>query len=316
MYKSEIDLSILLIFFVRSNTLFQVFDQIKKARPARLFLACDGPRENRADDLKKTEECKKIVEQIDWECDVKKYYSEFNRGCGEGPRSAITWAFGYVDKLVIIEDDCVVNQTFFPYMKEMLDRYENDSRIGVISGFNHFQSWDCGGNSYCFTKSGATLGWGTWKRVWDNYDYYVDGIKNKYYRRLIFNDFPNKNIAKKRCASWEKATKETREKKVNYWDIQFGFVKYSQSLLCIVPKANLIYNIGVGVGSTHTEANKKEKWKRGKILFMPTTDMEFPLVHPEFVVCDREYDEQCGKVLYKSFFRKLFNKVKRALIHR
>lgn len=314
MQPAKYDLSVLLIFFARPNTLKEVFEQVKKARPSRLFLACDGSRDNVPTECERIEECKKIVSDIDWDCQVFTHYSDVNLGCGKGPESAISWAFEHTDELVILEDDCVPNETLFPYMQEMLAYYRNDTRIGIISGFNHFYEWDCGENGYCFTKYGATLGWGTWKRVWDNFDFYVKGIQNKYYRDLLKNDIPNTKAGKERIDSWLRAATETPHKKVNYWDIQFGFVKYTQSYLCIVPKNNLIYNIGVGLGSTHTESNQTTRWKPGQVLFMPTKSMEFPLVHPEYVICDRKYDNMCfRKVLHKNLFKKAFGKIKRML---
>ena len=274
-------------------------------------MACDGPREGNSNDVKMIEECKKIVQNVDWDCEVHTKYSEENLGCGKGPSSAISWAFEFVDKLVILEDDCVPNESFFPYMEEMLDKYEHDERIGIISGFNHFKDWDCAENSYFFTKCGATLGWGTWKRVWDKYDYYVEGINNEYLFRLIKKEVILKKDGNIRCKSWKSASKETKDKKVNYWDVQFDFLKYSQSYLCIVPRSNLIYNIGCGPGSTHTESMQSSKWKPGQILFMPTTKMEFPLKHPKYVICDRNYDKKAMKML---FHRSLLKRVIKKLI--
>lgn len=311
MKEYKIDLSVLLIFFTRPDTLEKVFEKVKEARPSKLFLACDGPRDGNERDVLATEQCKKIVENIDWECEVYKRYSDVNLGCGKGPATAISWAFEHVDKLLILEDDCVADSSLFPFMAEMLDKYKGDERIGAISGFNHLKNFDCGGNSYCFTKTGATLGWGTWKRVWDKFDFNVKNIKNDYYLKLLPNQFKSSYIAKRRISAWEKASNETLIKKVNYWDIQFGFVKYSQSYLTIVPKNNLIYNIGVGVGSTHTEHTKKTSWKPGKILFMPTEALEFPLIHPKCVICDTYYDSKVLKILYPTKLKKLFYKVKR-----
>lgn len=311
---SDNNLAILLIFFARPNTLEKVFEAIKKAKPSKLFLACDGPREGHQNDAKMIEECKKIVEDIDWECEVHKKYSETNLGCGQGPSSAITWAFTFVDRLVILEDDCVPDESFFPFMSEMLTRYANDNRIGLISGFNHFKDWDCHGDSYFFTKCGATLGWGTWKRVWDKYDYHVEGINNPHVLDLLEKEVIDKKGGRIRCRDWKKAFKETKEKKVNYWDIQFGFLKYSQSYLCIVPKSNLIYNIGCGPGSTHTESQQSSNWKPGQILFMPTTKMEFPLKHPDYIICDRKYDEKAMKILFhRSFIKRALKKLKRMM---
>ena len=309
------DLAILLIFFARPNTLQEVFEKVKQARPSKLFLACDGPRENNPDEFERVEECKNIVSNIDWECEVHTLYSEVNKGCGKGPSDAITWAFSYVDSLVILEDDCVPDMSFFPFMEEMLKKYANDDRIGLISGFNHFKDWNCDEYSYCFTKCGATLGWGTWKRVWDKYDFYVKNATNPYYSNLLEKEIMHKRAGKSRCGAWRQASRETAVKKVNYWDIQFGFVKYAQSYLCVVPKSNLIYNIGVGAGSTHTENVKKIAWKPGRILFMPTTEMKFPLSHPEYVICDREYDEKCfNNIFYPHPFIKYARKIRRKLL--
>ena len=316
MHKSNIDLSVLLIFFARPNTLSEVFKKVKEARPSRLFLACDGPRDNNPQDMERIEECKKIVSDIDWECEVYTNYSKENLGCGKGPANAISWAFRSTDKLVILEDDCVPDDTFFPYMKELLDFYENDSRIGLISGFNHFKHWDCNGDSYAFTKTGATLGWGTWKRVWENYDFYIKDIEDPYISNLLQNEVIHKRAGKNRVADWKRTAKETQIKKVNYWDYQFGFVKYSQSYLTIVPTGNLIYNIGVGAGSTHTENTKPVVWKPGRVLFMPTEPMVFPIKHPKYVICDRTYDENFfEKIAYQPRFIKLIRKIKRYIIN-
>lgn len=313
MEKAKLDLAVLLIFFARPNTLAEVFAKVKEARPSKLFLACDGAREGNATDAARIEECKKIVSDIDWECEVYENYAEENQGCGRGPSNAISWAFTYVDKLVILEDDCVADDSLFPFMKEMLDRYENDERVGIVSGFNHLKNWDCGGNSYCFAKTAATLGWGTWRRVWEKYDYHVEKINDPYYQQLLYGEFPSEKIARRRISDWRRAARETKEKKVNYWDIQFGFLKYSQSYLCAVPKNNLIYNIGVGAGSTHTENNKAEAWKKGRVLFMPTEPLEFPLSHPACVVCDRGYDNEVFKIVFPSKATKIIRKIGRKL---
>lgn len=313
MHKAKLDLAVLLIFFARPNTLKEVFDKVKEARPSKLFLACDGAREGNVTDVERIEECQKIVSDIDWECEVYTHYSEENQGCGRGPSNAISWAFTHVDKLLILEDDCVADDSLFPFMKEMLDRYENDERVGIVSGFNHMKNWDCGPYSYCFSKTAATLGWGTWRRVWEKYDYHVSAVQEPYMRELLYREFPTAKIAGRRIFDWQRAARETKEKKVNYWDIQFGFLKYTQSYLCVVPKNNLIYNIGVGAGSTHTENNKAEAWKKGRVLFMPTESLTFPLSHPSCVICDRRYDDEVFRIVFPSKTKKIIRKIGRML---
>lgn len=314
MHKAKYDLSVLLIFFARPNTLQEVFEKVKEARPSRLFLACDGPREDHPTDKERIEQCKAIVSDIDWECEVHTLYSDVNKGCGKGPSDAISWAFTHTDKLVILEDDCVPHDSFFPYMEYLLNRYADDERVGMISGLNHFKDWDCGGYSYCFTKSGAIWGWGTWKRVWDQYDYYLSRLDEPYCRALLEKEICHKRAARGRMAMWNKTAAETRVKKVQHWDYQFGFTKYTQSLLCIVPKTNLICNIGAGADSTHAKTTHKSQWKKGMVLFMPTASLEMPLRDPPYMVCDRNYDEKYFNTMaYPSVIVKYAQKIKRRL---
>ena len=79
MKSALVDVPVLILFFNRPQQLSQVFEQVKKARPSRLFLYQDGARNER--DLPGIEACREIVSQIDWECEVERLYQEKNFGC-------------------------------------------------------------------------------------------------------------------------------------------------------------------------------------------------------------------------------------------
>ena len=104
----EIDVNVLLIFFVRDKVFQKTFDAVKKARPRRLFLWQDGPRAGRPDDLEGIERCRKIAENIDWDCEVYTKYNEKNIGCDPSIYYAYKWAFSYVDKCIFLEDENVL----------------------------------------------------------------------------------------------------------------------------------------------------------------------------------------------------------------
>lgn len=294
LYPCKIDVPVLLIFFTRPDTFKKVFEKVKEARPSKLFLACDGPREGRDDDVKKIAECKKIAENIDWECEVHKNYADDNMGCGMRPQTAITWAFQFTDKLIVLEDDCIPHKSFFEYMEEMLERFKDDERIGVLSAFNHFENWDCGDYSYFFTKNGPLAGaWATWKRVWDGYRFDVSGITDPLVRKLMVGNITSKQAKKSKVRLWEKTHMIVKQnKKISYWDVQFGFLKFYQSYLAIVPKFSLASNIGLGVGSTHA-VNAKNTMP--SVFFTKDRKLEFPLHHTPFVICDCNYDNEYDK---------------------
>lgn len=291
-YPAKFDLAVLLIFFTRPDTFEKVFAAVKEARPSKLFLACDGPRDGRADDVERIAACKKIAEDIDWECEVYTDYAEKNMGCGMRPQTAITWALSIVDRIVVLEDDCVPEPTFFPYMAELLEKYKDDERIGMVSGLNHFVNWDCGTNSYCFVNNGAIWGWGTWARVWKEYDYTLASLKDPYVQRLMSGEIVCKRAKEKKVQHFMKTVHRLESgENISYWDTQFGYLRIFKRYLSIVPHTNLIHNIGLGADSTHAKTGASSaKWQKGMLHYMPISPIELPLKHPEFIMCDHAYD--------------------------
>jgi hypothetical protein len=154
---AKIDIAVLILFFNRPQQLKDVFDEVRKARPSKLFLYQDGPRGER--DLAGIEACRKIVEDIDWECDVHRMYQEKNFGCDPSEYISQKWAFSIVDKCIVLEDDDVPSQSFFPFCKEMLDRYENDQRISMISGLNYDEETPDMPYDYFFATTFSISGW-------------------------------------------------------------------------------------------------------------------------------------------------------------
>ena len=99
---AKIDIAVLILFFNRPKQLQGVFDEVRKARPSRLFLYQDGPRGER--DMAGIEACRRIVDDIDWECDIHRMYQEQNYGCDPSEYISQKWAFSMADKCIVLED--------------------------------------------------------------------------------------------------------------------------------------------------------------------------------------------------------------------
>ena len=129
---------ILLIVWRRPKETLEVIDSLRKIKPKKLFISCDGPRlgnKNEALKVKKTKEvCKEF---INWDCEVKWQISDTNLGCKVGVVSAINWFFNNVQEGIILEDDNVAHPDFFLFCKNLLEKYRKDKRIWCISGSNN-----------------------------------------------------------------------------------------------------------------------------------------------------------------------------------
>jgi hypothetical protein len=294
------------IFFNRPDTLKIVFEAIRDAKPPKLFLIQDGCRENNQKDYENVEKCRKIVERIDWDCEVYRNYSEINLGCGERVFTGISLAFKHVDKLCIIEDDCVPSTEFFKFVEEILNRYQYDTRIDMISGMNNLIKFENTPYSYLFSKEGSIWGWATWKRAWETIDYDMGFINDYYAMNLLKYNIRSKRYAKYLIKEGiEKRKVLKRGEKLSAWSYQRGMNMFLNSGLIIVPKKNLVSNIGLTDESAHSDSSLKFVPKvLQKLYFMPTFELEWPLKHPPYILEDVEYSLKVAKLMRPGFFTK------------
>ena len=83
---------VLLIAWRRSNTLRQVIDAIRPVAPSQVFVACDGPNPIRLGEDEKVAATRAVIDsEIDWPCQLERFYSDMNQGCFLGVSRAITW---------------------------------------------------------------------------------------------------------------------------------------------------------------------------------------------------------------------------------
>lgn len=309
---------ILLIFFNRPDCLNETFESIRKVKPNKLYLFRDGPRNNNKYDEKKIIECEKIVTNIDWPCRVYKNYQIENLGCGKGPYTAINWIFENEDRAIILEDDCVASKSFFPFCSEMLEKYKDDQRIFLITGCNLAIEKNIS-SSYFFGYSGTNWGWATWKRNWKKIDYDCSFVSNKEEFESLYNFLYliQKDKGKKEALDFLDTNKRiTGGKNISYWDVQWQAIRYLNHQLSIIPKKNLITNIGLGPLSTHakkTKIPKKEYDEKGKVHFFYNKryELEFPLVHPKYMIQNVEYDSLIDKAMTPSVIRRFISKIRR-----
>lgn len=292
----KIDVSVLIIFFVRPDTLQKVFDSVKEARPKTLLLWQDGPRKNRPEDIENVSKCRKIVDDIDWDCIVYRNYHENNMGCDPSTFLAQKWAFSIVDKCIILEDDRIPVQSFYPFCKVLLDKYENDDRINHICGTNLLEDNESCESDYFFAQAGSTT-WASWRRVakgWDEDYSYVDDRYALCCVKSIVNKYLYKDILRH-------AVTHKNEKK-QYWETILGMDCLLNNRVVIIPKKNMVIDLGLTENSTHAVANPKLLPRFARSMFyMKAYDVEFPLRHPKYIVKDNEYYERilhnagCGR---------------------
>jgi len=276
--SSSFKTPVLFLIFNRPNVTQRVFSAIKKVRPTQLYVAADGPRSNPGE----KERCNKtrnILEKVDWDCEVKTLFREENLGCRLAVSSAIDWFFEEETEGIILEDDCLPNQSFFWYCQELLEHFRNDTRIMHIGGTN-FQFGNYPTNdSYYFSRYAHVWGWASWRRAWKFYDEKMEQCPVENYNEILLHFADNQSFNN----YWYKVFQQTSNGETNTWDYQWTFACWNQKGLSVIPSVNLVSNLGFSADSTHTS-------KPSPLANMLTETINLPLKHPNQVVRHQKAD--------------------------
>lgn len=284
--------AVLFVVFNRPEPTARVFEAIRKARPPRLYVAADGPRDGREGEAEKVEAVRRIATSVDWPCDVRTLFRAENLGCRYGPSLAISWFFDNEEQGIILEDDCLPNQSFFWFCETLLDRYRCDTRIWQISGTTFFaDKISLTGSDYIFSRYGPIWGWASWRRAWNHYDVDLNQWPEMKRPEMMENVYPDPSERGAKLRLGDRLF----EKGYDAWDYQWGMTKNYNNGLSVIPMRNLIQNIGFDIDATHT-INAPDDVPEGQF------DLSSDLRHPQFVIRDLIYDH--------SYARQKFRKVR------
>ncbi len=292
---------ILFLIFNRPETTKQVFQKIREIRPQLLFVSADGPRLDKKDELRRCEETRRVIKNIDWDCTVKTNFSDKNLGCKVGVSSGINWFFDNVSEGIILEDDCVPDLSFFHFCETLLHYYRNDERIMHIGGVNLQDGVQRGTDSYYFSKINHIWGWATWKRAWDSYDVNISAYAEVQERNLLRQLYPDAAMRRFWKRNFDLVYKELKDT----WDFQWVFTMAVQNGLAILPNKNLISNIGYDMHATHTIDSFHTLANR-------PTEQIGDIHHPPFILPDVDADKYTfRKYMNPNKFKKLWQFLRR-----
>ncbi len=285
---------VVLIIFNRPEHTARVFEVIRQAQPPQLFVIADGPRPDRPGEREKCAATRAIIDRVDWDCDVRRDFSDTNLSCGVRVATGISGVFEQVESAIILEDDCIPDPTFFTFCDAMLDRYRDDERIMHVSGNNFWSdAYADFEDSYLFSRYPLSWGWATWRRAWQYHDFDLKQWPEIKQKNLL-NDMLGDRAA---VTNWTKILQNHVDTQLDTWDYQWNLTCWMQHGLSVLPNVNLVSNIGFGTESTHTFSSDSAAADASSFS-VPTTAMQFPLRHPRMMVRHAAIDRFIQDRLY------------------
>lgn len=273
------DVPVLLIHFNRPDITQRQIDSLDGVKPRRVWILCDGSRNEQEDKLVSSVRSK--LDNLPWECEVHRKYRDKNLGVYRNISDGIGWFLDEADEGIILEDDCIPDPSFFEYCRQSLERYRNCRKIVSISGYTNMPEDRFPDDfSYGYSHYFSCWGWATWKRSWKLLDADLEGFKNKSewrnIERFILGGFRQRMY-------WRMIMRRLSSGKIDSWAyrMQLGF--WRRRGLTVVPRRNLISNVGFGDDATNTTDLKSFN--------VESRTMESSMKHPTYIAVRQAIDK-------------------------
>jgi hypothetical protein len=270
------DVPVLLLVHARPQHVRRVIEVLRGVRCTSLFIGADGPRRHVAGEVARCGEARAEALDVDWPCAVHTRFLPDNHGCAKAVSDAISWFFTANERGIVLEEDCVPDHSFFGFCAALLDVYADHPQVGAITGNNFQRGYVRGTASYYFSRYPHCWGWATWRRAWRLYDH--DACAD--WKRESWSALPETRTDER--AYWACMRRRTIDGSQDSWANRWTHSLWREGLLTATPQRNLVDNIGIGAGATHTRASYLRPAPAGRMLF--------PLAHPDAVACDVEAD--------------------------
>lgn len=298
--KSKELAPIVLFVYNRPEHTKKTVEALKKnseAKKSILYIFSDAPK--KPEDEQKVKEVRDYIKNIKGFKQIKVKEREKNYGLSENLISAMNEVFKKHSRAIVLEDDDVPSKYFLKYMNDALELYDEEDKVGAISGYiypikkefpetfflNFFSSW----------------GFGLWKRSWDLYD--LDGRKLK-------KEIDNRNLKKlfniNNTYPFTRILRNQIKGNNDSWSIRFYASLLVNKKLVLYPKKSLISNIGFDNTGTHGQ-------KRG--IFETTTTQKPIRVEKIPLKQSPTAYKELQRYFKRIFWERLFSKIKRLFRH-
>ena len=276
--------------FARPDYALQVWDAIKTSKPRSLYFYSNKARSDKPDEIKRNEEIRSFVKEIDWDCDLHTWFREEYVDVYTSLKGAVDWVAKNEEAWIVLEEDVLPTTAFFSFCDQMIEYYKDDLRVWNVSGDN-FLNINPGGYDYIFSHYHWMYGWATWRDRWNAIDW--DNLRvDESIEQNIFSHF-FKTEKQGLIVKEDRRRRKEFIENTKCWDYVFGLTCDQHNAVEVVPIKHLVTNLGV-IGAHH----KNEK----KSIFnveSTCTDLNYIIKkRPPFVFADREYDYQTYYIIY------------------
>lgn len=240
---------IALFAFARPEHVLRCLESLAENRQAErsvLFVFCDGPKPGAsASMLQRIADVRHIARSKQWCAQVNVIEADSNKGLAASIIEGVTRLVNQYGRLIVLEDDLVLEPGFLEFMNMALERYAEERQIMQVSGY----MFPCAikeDTDAVFLPLTTSWGWATWARAWNFFDNGALGaeqLKQDPALRDKFNldgAYDYANMLFSQCAG-----------RIDSWAIRWYWSVFKAEGLVLFPVRSLLRNDGFDGSGTH-----------------------------------------------------------------
>ena len=217
-------------------------------KPKLILLSVDGPKMNRLTDVELVRQTQEMVNEINWDAEIRTRFRESNLGLRKAVVDSVTWANSEYGKVIVLEDDVRAGPQLLDFFDHSLDQYVGNQEIAHINGYNlvpkeQITNPDNGSRLSIYPESYA---WATWARAWEKYDDDLNWAKN-----ASINDIKRVCGSTVGALRWKQNFADAAAERIDTWAYRWLASMWEQNWKMVSPNRNLSTYHGHS-GGTHT----------------------------------------------------------------
>ena len=209
----------------------------EEAASSDLTIFIGGPKNS--DDWPKVHETVTIAEAIAGFKSVKVRKAFEITGASDLIKFGIDSVLTEFNSVIVLEDDLLVRRDFLLYMNTSLIQYQDDPRIGQISGWNFGIIKPSSPKETYFMQNNTSWGWATWRRVWNPNPNIIEDFRWLVAKSARIHRF-NMNETSDCLGMVEAVLRDGYDA----WDVCWYLECFRKNLLVLYPNSSLIINAG------------------------------------------------------------------------
>ena len=243
--------------YEHTKRLFESLYQNKEVRDTVIYIFSDAAKKEKdIDAVNHVREYIHSVAEDNRFREVKIIESPVNKGLACSIISGVNIVLEEYDSVIVLEDDLLVSNDYLCFMKDSLEYYKDNVKVGAVTGFSYeMKSLKKYKPDIYLARTGNCLGWGTWKEIWTSVDWevadYEEFRKNKKARRGF-------DKCQYKISNMLDAQMEGR---IDSWAVRWDYHFWKNELLTVYPKKSRIRHEGYESGATHCKPEDNDKFK-------------------------------------------------------